>query len=278
MQPNETSLGQSRSTQQRHHILIIDDNSKLRNLMARHILMSCSRKQLACALFTLGERAEPRLNYYHNPLDENATSPSPTSPLDFVVYEAASPRHALIWLSHCRLKYLTIVSDVMMPVDTEIGLPGLLENLSELQLGVNLIFMSSESQSRDILQQLLNGHHAFFVLKGSDAWSHLPEALVEQAERIKYYLLPPPNYTGAALREAPPAVAAISHASPSFAAETGTRSYNAVPSRDKLRTQSVGPDYTLNPTIREVKTSSSVGALYRKKSWWERFLEFFRNK
>ncbi len=194
-------LGRS-TKRQSHHILIIDDNVQLRSLLARHILLNCSNQQLSCAIYHLGERAEPRLNYYNNPVEPTEYEPQDKLP-DFSVYEAGSPRHALQWIKNYGIQRLTIISDVMMPVDTEVGLPGLLTGLNQLKVAVNLVFMSSESQNIEQVQILLNDHRAYFLIKGSEAWSRLPEALVRGADRFNFHLLPTQVYANPAIFQPP---------------------------------------------------------------------------
>jgi hypothetical protein len=81
----------------------------------------------------------------------------------------------------------------MMPADTEVGLSGLLDGLRQLRLAVNLIFVSSELQSREYLQTMLNSQQAFFVVKGSASWRHLPTALVQQSNRFSYQFIVKPT-------------------------------------------------------------------------------------
>lgn len=197
MQQPISLVGKNHIEQQTRHILIIDDNVTIRSLLARHIMLSCNNRERSCAIYRLGERAMPSLTYnsdpnYYADSEEEIFS-------DFTIYEAGSPRHALAWLQQSNVKQLTIISDVMMPVDTEVGLPGLLNGLHELQVGVNLVFMSSEPQNLSEVQYLLNDQRAFFLIKGSDSWSRLPEALIAGAERFSYRVLPRRDYTNPAL-------------------------------------------------------------------------------
>jgi hypothetical protein len=106
------------------------------------------------------------------------------------VYEAASARHALKWLQAGGLRRLTIISDVVMPLDTEVGLEGLLDGLREMQLAVNLLFVSGEEQNWEYVHSLLASQPAFFVVKGSDMWNRLPAAVVTEADRFRYVVLP----------------------------------------------------------------------------------------
>ena len=195
--------GDAQGSRQSHQILIIDDNVQLRSLLARHILLSCNNHAYSSALYHLGERSEPRLTYYANPLRPEQFEPGTTSP-EFMIYEAGSPRHALQWLEKAGIKRLTIISDVMMPVDTEVGLPGLLTGLQIMQVAVNLIFMSSEPQNINQVQILLNDRRAFFLIKGSDSWSRLPDAIVKGVNNFNYQLLPRQVYANPAIFQPPP--------------------------------------------------------------------------
>ncbi len=165
-----------------HHILIVDDNVQLRSVLARHFMFICRELRLSCALFHVTERAQTRLTFF-DPADPDCAA---TPELDFAVYEANSPRQALNWLSHTQLRRLAIISDVMMPVDTEVGLDGFLDGLAELELSVGLLFVSSEAQSQTLVQQLMAPQPAYFVTKGGPNWATLPEAMVRNIETLQY--------------------------------------------------------------------------------------------
>ena len=238
MQQPNTVAGRNILHQPRYHILIIDDSIQLRTLLARHIMLSCNSYQRSCAIYRLGERAEPRLTYFYNPADPSETEPNGLLP-DFTVYEAASPRHALNWLQQTRPTRLTIISDVMMPVDTEVGLPGLLTGLNHLQIAVNLVFISSEPQNIKHVQTLLNNQRAFFLIKGSEAWNRLPQAIVEGAERFNYQLLPRQAYSNPAIfPEATPPVEIKPQPTRRF---NGVRNFGNIEVRTVTKATSVGP-------------------------------------
>jgi CheY-like chemotaxis protein len=183
--------------QQTRSILIIDDNGQLRASLARYIMLSCHAQRKSCAIYRIGERAEPLLNYFSNPANESEFEPT-TAP-DFAVFETATPRQALNWISQSGLRCLTIISDVMMPVDTEVGLPGMLSALSDLQIGVNLVFMSSEPQNIEHVQNMLQGQQAYFLIKGSESWNKLPDALIKSAHRFVYRVVPKLDYSNSAI-------------------------------------------------------------------------------
>lgn len=200
MQQSNSLFGKSQST---HHILIIDDNGQLRSLLARHVMLSCSNRKASCAIYRIGERSDPQMTFFNNPLDPDQQEPSEKSPADFKIYEAASPRHALFWLSRAKLKQLIVVSDVMMPVDTEVGLPGLLSGLNQLEVAVSIIFISSEPQSKKHVLTLMNGQQAYFLVKGSEAYNQLPDALIKGANRFAYKVLPKQAYSNPVLFQEP---------------------------------------------------------------------------
>jgi len=167
------------------YILVIDDSGPMRAALARQIMLACTSYNYSCAIFRLGERAEPSLTYFSNP-HRSISNPEERTVVDFAIYEASSPRHALTWIQETRIKHLTIISDVLMPIDTEVGLSGLINGLNKLQIAVNLLFISSEAQSRQYISPLLEGKQAYFLVKGSEVWSRLPEALVMGANRFTY--------------------------------------------------------------------------------------------
>ncbi len=182
MQPVFSADSGTNNAYEPHYILLIDDNVQLRSLLARYIMLNCHTAQQSCSIYHLGERAEPRLTY-HQPVE---TPEGFQRPLDFVVYEAISPRHALNWIKQDNVKRLTIISDIAMPLDTEIGLPGLIYHLHTLQVAVNLVFYSVEPNNRAIVEAMLGNKQAYFLIKGSPAWQHLPTALVQGASRFNY--------------------------------------------------------------------------------------------
>lgn len=165
-----------------HHILIVDDNVQLRSVLARHFMLVCRELNYSCALFHVTERAETHLTFF-DPADLNFTA---NPELDFAVYEANSPRQALKWLRQASLRRLAIVSDVMMPIDTEVGLDGFLDGLAELELPVGLLFVSSEAQSLTLVEQLMAPQPAYFVTKGGPNWATLPQAMVRNIETLQY--------------------------------------------------------------------------------------------
>jgi len=170
-----------------HHILIIDDNVQLRSVLARHLLLMCRELNRSCALFHVTEHAQTQLTFFDPAAPDFSTNPE----LDFAVYESNSPRQALNWLRHIQLRRLAIISDVMMPIDTEVGLDGFLDGLAELELLVGLLFVSSEAQSLTLVQQLMAPQPAYFLIKGGPNWATLPEAIVRNIDKLQYRQVQP---------------------------------------------------------------------------------------
>ncbi len=284
MSQSSSLAGGRRTRQQTHFILIIDDNVQLRSLLARHIMLNCSSQQRSCAIYNLGERSEPRLTYFHQ-IEENSAVDPNNIQADFTVLEAGSPRHALTWLKDSGLERLTIISDVMMPVDTEVGLPGLISGLHDLRLAVNLVFVSSESQSKQLVQNLMNKQQVFFLIKGSETWNRLPEALVQGAERFHYELLP----MAAGGTSASELNVKITR-SP-YSADLNSRRFVASPAVAQsapaltsntpvqLRPSMANPALSGSPSTssrREVLVQTSEVARPQSVGWWSRFMTWLR--
>src|SRR5690242_3503114 len=111
-------VNRGQAVRQTNYILIVEDNSRLRSVLARYIMLHCEALQQSCALYHIGTEGQPRLTYFQH---SNADAPSQAEVLvpDFAVFEADSPRRALNWLKQTPVKQLTIISDVMMPSDTQ---------------------------------------------------------------------------------------------------------------------------------------------------------------
>jgi hypothetical protein len=258
-------------SQHTRHILIIDDNAHIRSLLARQIMFSCSSTNHSCAIYHLGERCEPRLTYFRSTEDNIQLAETAMAP-DFALYEAATPRHALFWLEHAGLERLTIISDVMMPVDTEVGLPGLLGGLHDLRIAINLVFVSSESQSRQHIQSLFGNYPTYFLIKGSDAWNRLPDALVQGAERFQYRLLPKVGY------DQPDLELNVQISRSPYSTDLNSRRFttapvNPLPMFPAMATANAGLDYRAAHAHREVATempnsdAKSSGFFGRLVSW-----------
>jgi CheY-like chemotaxis protein len=262
-----------------NHILIIDDNPQLRSLFARHILIASSDKNRSCALYHVTEKAQARLTFFEPHLTL-ASNPE----LDFAVYEANSPRQALNWLRQVSFKRLVIVSDVMMPIDTEVGLDGLLDGLAQLYLEVSMLFVSSEPQSKSLVKALMAPQQAYFVIKGSDNWSKLPAALVQNMDSMPYRLVQ---------REPVAVVAPVK--TPDIPISSPTNSHTDSYTLNTVHPQP-NPEYAapikmqkaVNPTIQlepapitnnrmhSASSAASYAATPNKPGLWSRLLHFLR--
>jgi len=159
-------------------VLIIDDSNHISSLLVSNIFSQCSEVNRTVHVVqsgTLGLLTTVPLSFSDEPSGEVLT-----------IYTASSPKNALPVLRLNAIHNLTIVSDIMMPADTEVGLFGLLREIAERGIQVNLVFISSEGQNRYYVQQLIDAGKAFFVEKGSDAWVQLPYALVRHSEMFQY--------------------------------------------------------------------------------------------
>jgi hypothetical protein len=112
---------------------------------------------------------------------------SVTNPL--LIYTANCPRNALPILNLPGFDHLIIVSDIMMPSDTEVGLFGMLQELANRHLSVSLIFASSEKQNRYYVEDVLQSGKAHFMEKGGQAWGELPFRLVENTKQFEYKII-----------------------------------------------------------------------------------------
>jgi CheY-like chemotaxis protein len=261
-----------------NHILIIDDNPQLRSLFARHILIASSDKNRSCALYHVTEKAQARLTFF-----EPHLTLAPNPELDFAIYEANSPRQALNWLRQVSFQRLVIVSDVMMPIDTEVGLDGLLDGLAQLYLEVSMLFVSSEPQSKALVRALMAPQQAYFVIKGSDSWSKLPAALVQNIDSMPYRLVQREPIAVVAPAKTPdiPLTTTNSRAD-SYALNTVHPQSNpeyvaplkmqkAVNSSIQLETAPI-----TNNGMRSASSAASYAATQNKPGLWSRLLHFLR--
>lgn len=188
-----------------NRILLLDDSVRLTSMMARYILLTCSDYGRSCALYHLGPAAQPRLTYYES--GSASGKRNNRNSLDFAVFVAATPRHALLWLEETRPVTLTLVTDVLLQGDTQIGMVGVVDRLCELEIPTQLIFISGDGQNQALVKPLLDQRRASFVVKGSQEWSFLPRRLAENASRSNYHIIRDYDYEQLA-RLAPPQIAA----------------------------------------------------------------------
>lgn len=169
------------------YILIIDDSDQICSLLVTGIIAGCAQNGQTCRVVQSGPFGMIEmipLNFASDVFDDKIVN----------VYTANSPRNALNVLRLPQLERLTIICDIMLPNDTQVGLVGLLDELNRLALPVNLVFASSEGQNRFYVEQLLSNHKAFFLEKGTTFWDRLPYALVENSGSFQYHRLTPPDY------------------------------------------------------------------------------------
>ncbi len=165
-----------------NNILIIDDSNEICSLLVSGIISGCAETSRTCRVVQSGPFGMIEtipLNFSINVFDDKFVN----------VFTANSPRNALSVLNMPTIRRLTIICDIMMPNDTEVGLPGLLRELSRLRMPVNLVFATSEGQNRGYVEKLLNSHKAFFLEKGTSPWNQLPYALVEKSDLFHYHLI-----------------------------------------------------------------------------------------
>jgi hypothetical protein len=181
-------------TSQTNWILIVEDNGRLRSLLARYLMLNCTSLKRSCAIYHLSLNGQARLTYGQGTIEAAAPTPhSDPIELDFAIFEAESVQRALNWLKQTRPAKVTLVSDVLLPDSGEAGLPALLATLASLKILVNLLFVSSEAQSRAIVAELMDYQPVYFLVKGSAAWRKLPTALIQHARHFEYRLLPLPG-------------------------------------------------------------------------------------
>ena len=170
-----------------NNILIIDDSNETCSLLVTGIIEGCAQTGRTCRVVqssAFGMIETIPLNFSNNVFDDKIVN----------VYTANSPYNALPVLQQPNINRLTIVCDIMLPNDPQVGLPGLLAEITRLQLAVNLVFASSEDQNRHYVEELLNNKKAFFLEKGTISWNQLPYALVEKSDLFHYHQIHSQDY------------------------------------------------------------------------------------
>ncbi len=187
-------------TRQFHHILIIDDSARLRYTLAELIVANCLAAGKIYRVFHSDKDGKfTQSNEVPPPgmllLGDN--SPSESQSLDeFAIYTAPSPKHALFVINSPLFSRLTIISDVMMPADTEVGLIGMLEALARRSLPVNLVFASTDAQNNFLVAKLVEARKAYFVVKQGSAWEDLSRALVQRTDNFRFQTITTLDYEG----------------------------------------------------------------------------------
>ncbi len=191
----------SAPARQCHHILIIDDSARMRHALADLIVSACLASGKSYRVFHCDKdgRFIPT-NESQNPALLSAPVGSQTNQAsrleEFAVYTAPSPKHALFVINSPLFTRLTIISDVMMPSDTEVGLVGMLEALARRNLPVNLVFASSDIQNRYLIARLVDSGKAFFMVKADGVWENLSHSLVNNTSNFQYKQITAADYAG----------------------------------------------------------------------------------
>jgi CheY-like chemotaxis protein len=184
-----------------HHILIIDDSARLRYALADLIVAACLATGKSYRVFH-GDK-DGRFTQSNESLNPGMLAVPPATqaadPLkldEFAVYTAPSPKQALFVINSPLFTRLTIICDVMMPSDTEVGIVGMLEALARRNLPVNLVFASSDAQNRQLIARLVDSGKAYFVVKADRMWQDLSQALVNRTDSFQYKNIAPSDYAG----------------------------------------------------------------------------------
>lgn len=173
-------------------LLIVDDSNQIRSSLVANIIKACN----------MCERPYRIVQVVGATLSEVAASDNVESRRPLVIYTASSPRNALAVLKLPEVQRLIIVSDIMMPGDSEVGLVGLLAALAERRLPTSLTFASSERQNRYYVAEVLQSGKASFTEKGGAAWAELPFKLVEDTARLQYQVITQADFDRAHTRSA----------------------------------------------------------------------------
>lgn len=166
-------------------LLIIDDSSQISSMLVTGIIKACDLGNRPYRIVQSGPSGLIEANSgvgFHS-----SEGGEPRPPL--IIYTANSPRNALPVLRLPGLHRLIIVSDIMMPSDTEVGLIGLMQDLAARRLPVSLVFASSEKQNRYYVDEILQSGKARFIEKGSPTWGDLPFLLVQHTQRFQYKVI-----------------------------------------------------------------------------------------
>ncbi len=188
------------STRQFHHILIIDDSARIRQTLADLIVANCLATGKIYRVFHSDKDGKfTQNNEISNPdMLLLGGRESPKSPVidEFVIYTAPSPKQALFVINSPLFTRLTIISDVMMPSDMEVGLIGMLEAIARRKLPVNLVFASSDTQNIFVVTKLVETGKAYFLVKQGSVWENLSKALVRRTDSFQFKTITPLDFEG----------------------------------------------------------------------------------
>jgi CheY-like chemotaxis protein len=195
------SQGSTRpSPRQFHHILIIDDSARIRQTLADLIVANCLAAGKIYRVFHSDKEGKfTQNNEISNPgmLLLDGIGPLESSVIDeFVIYTAPSPKQALFVINSPLFTRLTIISDVMMPSDMDVGLIGMLEAIARRNLPVNLVFASSDAQNIFVVTKLVESGKAYFMVKQGSVWENLSKALVRRTDSFRFKTITPLDFEG----------------------------------------------------------------------------------
>jgi CheY-like chemotaxis protein len=183
-----------------HHILIIDDSARIRQTLADLIVANCLATGKIYRVFHSDKEGKfTQNNEISNPgmLLLDGIGPLESSVIDeFVIYTAPSPKQALFVINSPLFTRLTIISDVMMPSDMDVGLIGMLEAIARRNLPVNLVFASSDAQNIFVVTKLVEAGKAYFLVKQGSVWENLSKALVRRTDSFRFKTITPLDFEG----------------------------------------------------------------------------------
>ncbi len=257
---------------QSHHILIIDDSARLRFALADLIVAACLATGKPYRVFHADK--DGQFTQSHESLNPASLS-APAAPgrldparLDeFAVYTAPSPKQALFVINSPLFTRLTIICDVIMPADTEVGLPGMLDAISQRNLSVNLVFASSDAQNRLVVARLVEAGKAYFVVKAAGVWENLSHSLVNRTESFQYKKITPLDFAGIGGAST---YATRSAGLAAFGDEvsTGPRSNPPVAANPALPIRPVSPNAHSNPATFPMAPEPAPPPKSRRANWW----------
>ncbi len=170
-------------------ILIVDDSNQICSILVTNIIKACLLHGRTYRIIQSGPLGLIETNATQVPVAPGCFENKP-----LIIYTANCPRNALAVLNLPEVERLIIISDIMMPGDTEVGLFGLLQELAKRRLSVSLIFASSEKQNRYYVEEVLQSGKAYFMEKGGATWAQLPFLLVENSASFQYKVVVRSDY------------------------------------------------------------------------------------
>lgn len=181
---------------QTHYILIIDDSARLRYALADLMISQCTTSGKGYRVFHCDKDGRYVQSGEGLSVSKTEANGEAARQDEFAIYTAPSPKHALFVINSPLFSQLTIISDVMMPADTEVGLVGMLEAIAKRNLSVNLFFASSDAQNRQVVSRLVDSGKAYFAVKASGMWEQLAQALVHRTDSFIFKKITANDFTG----------------------------------------------------------------------------------